>query len=143
MVLSTCLGDSLPWVPHVSTSHEQSHWLKIALEYLFKNVCTVKQHWNIKMSPSGARASAFTTLENRNCIFIQSKGQDYLVSSLIKNMLSSCATNGHTYGPYNRTGILQLIDLSCNLLMVCAVTTWCSLIWATGNSLNSGYCYEQ
>lgn len=55
------------------------------------------------MSPSGAKASVYTALEDRDCIS-NCKGQDYLLSSILKIMSSSGAKNS----PY---GVLQRTDL--------------------------------
>ena len=70
------------------------------------------------MSPSRAKASVYTVLEDRDCISNPSKGQDYLLSSILKIMSSSGAKNG----PY--------VALQCtNLLypMVYAAVTQPSL----------------
>lgn len=50
-------------------------------------------------------------LEKTEIISFQSKGQEYLLSSITKIMSSFGAKNSQVYGPYNRSSLLQLIDL--------------------------------
>ena len=55
-----------------------------------------------------------TALEERDRIFSHSKGQEYLLSRIIKIMCASGAKNRQAYSPYYRTGVLQLTDLPIN-----------------------------
>lgn len=49
--------------------------------------------------PLEQRASVFTALEDKDCISIHSKGQEYLMSLIIKIMSSSGTKNRQVFDP--------------------------------------------
>lgn len=59
-----------------------------------------KMSWNIEMIfPLEQRASVFKELEYKDSIFIHSKGQEYLMSLIIKKMSSSGTKNRQAFDP--------------------------------------------